>query len=546
MAASTDNPCDTMVGPATARGNALNPGLRSFFVPEDEGDETFFDGLRVEGELPTWLRGQLLHPVVGRWHINGERFNGVFDCQAMVQGLSIGAAGHCSYRRRHLDTENLRNHTLKGQVAAREIYSRPELSSALERLTFTVSQPMMSENTWQMLTSFGDGRLMASQFGAHFMEIDASNLATLGPLRYTDSLEEDGAFFYHAETNKDPRTGEVVCSSLRFNMKCLRCELVLYCLDTSEHPEPGAAVRRRQLAVVPWEFPLIPMLHTTWITEHYFVCVTCPHKLDLGRAIWNELGWVASGCFSSEGVSVWDRGSGTTAYVISRESGNMVQTHSLGEDLLAGHIANIFEQAGSEAGDVEIAFDWGANSFMCSETVEDPFGSSLSAETEDELFWRPRDITYRRVIMNLMSGDVTTSAPLCEDPVGHTFTNPKVSMRQHRFSYARSDLVDGRLRLVKLDHVTGDSREWLARPGESLRSETAFIPDPCSDREDAGVLLTWVTDQASMTSRMVVVNAATMKTQASIHLPASRYVPLAFHGTFLQPSEESRLQMPCA
>jgi len=524
------------VDPDTARGRAANPLLQGLFVPEDEGDETVSGDLQVDGELPTWLRGQLLHPVAGRWHINGERFQGVFDCQAMVQGLSIEPAGRCSYRRRHLDSENLRRHLSRGQVAARELHSRPQLPSAWDRLAFALSEPAMGQNAWQMLNSFGAGRLMASMNGSQFMEVDPCSFATLGPLRYTDSLEEDGQFFYHAEPTEDARTGEVICASLRFSMTRLRFELVLYCFDAGQRPEPGAPVHRRQLAVVPWGGPLLPLLHTTWITEHYLICVASPAKLDVGRAMWNELEWVASGRFTGEGRMIWQRGDGTTAYVISRESGEVAGTFPLGEDILAGHVANVFERPGPEPGDVELVFDWPANSSMGAGRGSDPFELPLGADDAAEVFWSFEEMTYRRVTICLASGDVTMSAPRFAERVSHTIVNPKVSMRRHRFSYALSVFGYERHRLFKLDHETRERTEWAPKLGEALKSETVFVPEPGSDREDAGVLLTWATDMSSLTSRVVVVDAATMRELASIRLPESQYCPVTLHGMFLHAS----------
>ena len=52
-------------------------------------DEITVDGLPVQGELPSWLRGSLIRTGPARFEANGRSLNHWFDGQAMLHRFSF-------------------------------------------------------------------------------------------------------------------------------------------------------------------------------------------------------------------------------------------------------------------------------------------------------------------------------------------------------------------------------------------------------------------------------------------------------------------------
>nr|BAM72560.1 9-cis-epoxycarotenoid dioxygenase [Cicer arietinum]BAU24723.1 9-cis-epoxycarotenoid dioxygenase [Cicer arietinum]BAU24724.1 9-cis-epoxycarotenoid dioxygenase [Cicer arietinum]BAU24725.1 9-cis-epoxycarotenoid dioxygenase [Cicer arietinum]BAU24726.1 9-cis-epoxycarotenoid dioxygenase [Cicer arietinum] len=95
---------------------------------------------------------------------------------------------------------------------------------------------------------------------------------------------------------------------------------------------------------------------------------------------------------------------------------------------------------------------------------------------------------------------------------------PKVS------GFAKVDLFSGQVN----KYLYGDQR---------FGGEPLFLPtlDSNSGREDDGYILTFVHDEKEWKSELQIVNAITLKLEASIKLPSR--VPYGFHGTFIHSND---------
>ncbi|MET9433239.1 carotenoid oxygenase family protein [Streptomyces sp. NPDC006551] len=107
--------------------------------------------------------------------------------------------------------------------------------------------------------------------------------------------------------------------------------------------------------------------------------------------------------------------------------------------------------------------------------------------------------------------------------------------REHRYQYALSfpdDLGVGHHTLVKYDRTTG-TRQLLPFGTGQLPSEAVFVPAAGATGEDAGYLLTVVSDLDADASRLLVLDASdlTLPPTATVHLP--RRVPAMIHGSWI-------------
>ncbi|CAL1165400.1 unnamed protein product [Cladocopium goreaui] len=112
--------------------------------------------------------------------------------------------------------------------------------------------------------------------------------------------------------------------------------------------------------------------------------------------------------------------------------------------------------------------------------------------------------------------------------------NPKVDGVRQRFSWGVID-DNGMLRLTKQDHETHEVFKWEGQDvSRELPWQPVFVPEPYSDKEDAGVVMSFVRDQPTGNSFCIVLDAATMTEKARIHFPEGHHIPLHGHGTFIR------------
>ncbi|KAF1866590.1 hypothetical protein Lal_00017973 [Lupinus albus] len=85
--------------------------------------------------------------------------------------------------------------------------------------------------------------------------------------------------------------------------------------------------------------------------------------------------------------------------------------------------------------------------------------------------------------------------------------------------------------LAKVDLFSGEVKEFIYGD-KKFGGEPMFLPrDPNSEREDDGYILTFVHDEKEWKSELQIVNAMSLKLEATIQLPSR--VPYGFHGTFI-------------
>ncbi|KAL8468505.1 hypothetical protein ACS0TY_031642 [Phlomoides rotata] len=84
---------------------------------------------------------------------------------------------------------------------------------------------------------------------------------------------------------------------------------------------------------------------------------------------------------------------------------------------------------------------------------------------------------------------------------------------------------------AKVDLSTGEVEKYIYGD-RKYGGEPFFVPsDPNSEREDDGYILVFLHDEMAWKSELQIVNAMTMKIEASVRLPTR--VPYGFHGTFI-------------
>jgi carotenoid cleavage dioxygenase-like enzyme len=131
-------------------------------------------------------------------------------------------------------------------------------------------------------------------------------------------------------------------------------------------------------------------------------------------------------------------------------------------------------------------------------------------------------------------------ASLGDIPVEFPRINPTRQGRSYRYGYSigspppKGDImvvgVPPPDKIVKYDWQTGNSQVLQLPEGQEL-DEAFFVADAGAKNEDDGWLLAYLFDRSDNRSRLLVVDATTMKEVARVKLP--HRVPHGFHGDFV-------------
>lgn len=102
--------------------------------------------------------------------------------------------------------------------------------------------------------------------------------------------------------------------------------------------------------------------------------------------------------------------------------------------------------------------------------------------------------------------------------------------RRHRYGYAVGYASGSSDAILKHDVETGRAQIAAFGPGREP-GEFVFVPSSADAAEDDGVAMGFVYDRSTDRSDLVLLNAQTLETVATVHLPAR--VPHGFHGNWV-------------
>lgn len=137
--------------------------------------------------------------------------------------------------------------------------------------------------------------------------------------------------------------------------------------------------------------------------------------------------------------------------------------------------------------------------------------------------------------LNLKTGESTRRPIISEDEQVNLeagMVNRNLLGRKTRFAYlALAEPWPKVSGFAKVDLLTGQVNKFIYGD-QRYGGEPLFFPrDPNSENEDDGYILAFVHDEKEWKSELQIVNAMTLKLEATVKLPSR--VPYGFHGTFI-------------
>lgn len=455
-----------------------SPFLDGNFAPVRE--ERDAADLPVIGELPRDLDGVFVRngPNPQFHPIRGYHW---FGGDGMLHGVAI-RDGKAAYRNRWIRTEAF----VRERAAGRAIWP-----SDMKGPDFDNPEGPMRGNTANTALVWHDGRLLALWEAGEPYHVKLPGLETVGPHTFGGALSH--AFTAHPKV--DPVTGEL----LFFGYHLYAEPFLQYSVASREgRIEHTTAIH----------LPIGVMMHDFAITERYAVFLDLPFTFTMEKV---EQG---------KNPFAWEPERGARIGVLPRRGqGSEIRWFSIAPGFVF-HTLNAYEE-----GDFLIldacrlpAFDLYA------------FKAEFAAQENPSRLHR-----YR---LNLKTGEATEQ-PLDDIKSDFPRVNEALVGRKARFGYtARFEdggpgLSDG---LLKYDLQTGRSELHHHGKGRS-GGEGVFVPRPGGKAEDDGWVITFVHDEASNQSELVVIDATRFTDAPVARVKMPGRVPFGFHGAWIGAAE---------
>ncbi|MCC5646974.1 carotenoid oxygenase family protein [Nostoc sp. CHAB 5824] len=453
---------------------AVNPYLDRNFAPIHE--EITTDKLPVIGKLPPDLSGIFVRNGSNpQWTPIGEYH--WFDGDGMLHGVQI-RNGVATYHNRYVQTAGWKKEREAGKALWTGLLEPPRMDNPHGGY----------KNTANTAVVWHAGQMLALNEGGKPYAIKLPELDTIGEYTYNGKLVS--AFTAHPKV--DPVTGEMIF----FGYSLFAPPYLQYSVVSAQ----GELLR-----TVPIDLPMGVMMHDFAITENYTIFMDLPLTFSAKRSQ------------RGEPVMMFERDRPSRFGILPRHGNNSNIRWFENRSCYVSHTLNAYED-GDEV--VLIACRMSSTTVLSSnDSQPDPEGNI------------PRLHRWR---FNFNTGTVREEM-LDDVPSEFPRVNENLLGRQTRYGYtskiAHSSLLllEG---IIKYDFSSGKSQTQKFGEGR-YGGEAAFAPRPGATTEDDGWLITFVHDENSNTSELVVVNAQDVTAEPVARVIIPQRVPYGFHGAWV-------------
>ncbi|MFM6339984.1 MAG: carotenoid oxygenase family protein [Dolichospermum sp.] len=452
---------------------AANPYLQGNFAPINT--EITTDTLEVIGELPPELSGMFVRngPNPQRNPIGQYHW---FDGDGMLHGVQFND-GKATYKNRYVRTKGWNIEHEAGKAIWTGMLEPPQLDNPYG----------ISKNTANTALVWHNKQLLALWEGGAPHHISIPDLETIGEYTYNDQLVS--AFTAHPKV--DSVTGEMMFFGYGFRPPYLQYGIV--------------SSQGELLSTVPIEIPMAVMMHDFAITENYTIFMDLPLTFSMERMQ------------RGEPMLIFEKHRPSRFGIIPRHGDNSNIRWFECPSCYVFHTLNAYE-VGDEV--VLIACRMNSTNVLIS---NDTYSDTLEG------------IPFlHRWRFNLSTGTVTEEQ-LDDVPGEFPRVNENLLGRKTQYGYlgkivsGQNPLFDG---VIKYDFENGTSQTHEFGKNR-YGAESVFVPSPNATAEDQGWLVTFVYDENSQRSELLVINAEDMTSEPIARVIIPQRVPYGFHGTWI-------------
>jgi carotenoid cleavage dioxygenase len=449
-----------------------NPYLDGNFAPVRE--EITAEDLKIIGELPPNLSGMFVRNGPNPQHQPIGQYHW-FDGDGMLHGVEI-SNGKATYRNRYVRTFGWKIEHEAGKAVWTGLLEPPQMDNPYGPGKNVANTALVSHA----------GQFLALWEGGAPHNIQLPQLETIGEYTFNDKLSSP----FTAHPKVDAVTGEMM--------------FLGYSFATPPYLQYGVVSAQGELLrTVPIELPIGGMIHDFAITENYTIFPHLPLTFSLERM---------------------QRGEPAMMFEFDRPSRfGIVPRHGDNSDIrwfeapacYIFHTMNAYEE-----GDEVILI-------ACRMSSTNVLNTSSQDPTSDiPLLHRWR--------FNLRTGAVAEEK-LDDVPAEFPRINENLTGRKNQYGYAGKmaknpqPLFDG---IIKYNFSNGQSQTHEFGEGR-YGGEAIFAPSLNASTEDDGWVLTFVHDENSQTSELVVINAQDITSEPVARVILPQRVPYGFHGAWI-------------
>ncbi|MEA5619181.1 carotenoid oxygenase family protein [Cronbergia sp. UHCC 0137] len=452
----------------------INPYLDGNFAPIK--NEITTDILEVIGELPPDLAGMFVRNGPNpQWPPIG-RYHW-FDGDGMLHGVRI-KDGKATYSDRYIKTKGWQIEHEAQKAVWSGIFEPPQMDNPYG----------VNKNTANTALVWHAGKFLALWEGGAPHSIQLPELETIGEYTYNNQLTCP----FTAHPKVDPVTGEMMFFGYSFAPPYLH-----YGVVSADGELKG---------IVPIELPTAVMMHDFAITENYSIFMDLPLTMSVERMQRGE----PTVMFESDRPSRFG--------IIPRHGDNSNIRWFESPSCYVFHTLNAYEE-GEEV--VLIACRMSSTSVLAGSDVPDADIPRLHR-------WR----------FNLSTGAIQEEM-LDQTPGEFPRVNENLLGRKTQYGYVGKmansplPLFEG---VIKYDLSNGKSQTHQFGQGR-YSGESVFAPRPGATTEDEGWLVTFVYNENTQTSELVVINAQDMTSEPVARVIIPQRVPYGFHGAWVSEAQ---------
>jgi len=466
---------------ALRRKRSVHParmGARTSSWWTDLTREHGFESLEIEGQLPAELNGTLYRTGPALSQRFGSPYGHVFEGDGAVSAFRIGD-GQVAGAHRLLRSAGYVEEERAGRALFQTAVSWPrQLANNLRG---------RSKNTGNTAVLEWHDGLYALMENAKPTAFDRE-LQTIGESSFGGVIQS--AFSAHPHAVPARRT--TYNHGLSYGRTT---SFAVYAM-----PWDGPA---RCMVEVPLEHPV--MLHDFMATRDHLVFLVSPMQLVMWRAV------LSIGGFSD--LFRWNPDAGTEVIVIPIDEPAKVRRFKI-DPFFQIHFAGGFDEADAVSVDLMAYPD-----------------SSALATNVDDIDKPPTCGEVTRVRIPHGSDEVTKQR-LCDIGLEFGQTDRRVAGERNRHLYGLSVNDDFNFGIAHIDFETGEEDVFWFPDGE-FASESLFAPRSPDAEEGDGYLVGLAYDQASHTSRLIVLDAQHVGDGPIAQARLDHHIPADFHGTWV-------------
>lgn len=444
----------------------------------------------VNGNLPEWLRGELIRTGPAKFEVGKKKFNHWFDGHALLYKFSI-SNGMVNFHSKFLSSYSYKEAIKKNTLSRAEFGTDPCYSIFGRFMSFFSNKRTDNCN---VNVSVLQGKTVVMTETPLTLAFDSASLNTGEHLKYSDKL--DGQMTT-AHPHYDSKRKVSYNYLLKFGPKS---KYIIYKL---------AEDSRERIKVGEIETRLPSYLHSFGMSENYLILALFPLTVFPLKLKFKVKPVVEN--------YEWKPEQKLKFYLIHKDTGKIERIAET-DAYFGFHHINAFETKEGVHCDICVQENADAMKTLYLKRLSEGNLPEITGE-------------IRRFLIPFDSAKPITHSNLADVKIELPRINYGIHAgRNYNFVYGCSisqpgDFIDT---LVKVDLQRRSHLKWMKKghyPGEPI-----FIASPGATKEDEGVILSIVLNSDLGTSYLLVLDAETFKELASARLP--EHIPFGFHGQF--------------